>query len=232
MMSPSLTSEQLDAFRRLDACLLSNAIEKFHERLRNQGFVHDRVHCLTPHPHSMVGYAATIKIRGSEPPTTAGIYPDRTDWWDYILSLPAPRVLVIQDTESRSGLGALIGRVHINILRALDCVGVLTDGSVRDLPVAQSLGFYLFAASVSVSHAFVHIVDIGHPVEVGGLKIQSGELLHGDMHGVQSVPLAIVPRVLEVAARIDAWKRELIALCQSPDFSLEKLRAVITRERS
>jgi len=231
-MNSPLTPEQLEAFRHLDACLLANAIEKFQERLRNEGFIHNRVRCLTPHPQAMVGYAATLKIRGSEPPTAAGVYPDRTDWWDYIVAQPAPRVLVIQDTESRSGLGALIGRVHMNILRALNCIGVVTDGSVRDLPVAQNLGFHLFAGSVSVSHAFVHIVEIGAPVVIGGLRIHSGDLLHGDIHGVQSVPLAIAPRVLPVAAQIGAWKRKVIAVCQAPDFSLEKLRAVVSKEEA
>ena len=71
----------------------------------------------------MVGYAATIKIRGSAPPTADGPYPDRTDWWDYIVSLPAPRVVVVQDVATRPGLGSLVGAVHMNILRALHCVG-------------------------------------------------------------------------------------------------------------
>jgi regulator of RNase E activity RraA len=230
-MNALLTAEQLNSFGQLDACLLANAIEKFQQRLRNQGFVNQRVCCLTPQTHSMVGYAATIRIRGSEPPTAASEYPDRTDWWDYIAAQPVPRVLVIEDTESRPGLGALIGRVHMNILRALKCVGVVTNGSVRDIPAAQKLGFHLFAGSVSVSHAFVHIVEIGAPVEIGGLKIRSGDLLHGDIHGVQSIPLAIASRVLSIAAQIDAWKREVISVCHSPDFSLEKLRAVIAKER-
>ncbi len=137
----------------------------------------------------MLGYAATVKIRGSAPPTAAGPYPDRTDWWDYILSLPAPRVVVVQDVATQVGLGSLLGAVHVNILRALGCVGAVTNGSVRDLPAAEKLGFHLFAGSISVSHAYVHIVEFGTPVEIGGLKIQSGDLLHGDLHGVQSIPL-------------------------------------------
>ena len=121
------------------------------------------------------------------PPPTAR-YPDRTDWWDYILSLPAPRVVVVQDVATKVGLGSLLGAVHVNILRALGCVGAVTNGAVRDLPAAEKLGFQLFAGSVSVSHAYVHIVEFGTPVEIGGLKIQSGDLLHGDLHGVQSIP--------------------------------------------
>jgi len=228
-MNKLLTPGQLEALRRLDACTLANAIETFHERLRNEGFVDHTVRCLFPNFQPMVGYAATIKIRGSAPPTTRSPYRDRTDWWDYILSLPAPRVVVVQDVATRPGLGSLVGAVHMNILRALHCVSVVTNGSVRDIPAAESAGFHFFAGSVSVSHAYVHIVEIGGPVEIGGLKIKSGDLLHGDMHGVQSVPLEIAAEVPPVAAQITAKEQALIALCRSPKFTLEKLRAAVAR---
>jgi 4-hydroxy-4-methyl-2-oxoglutarate aldolase len=231
-MKTILTPDQLETLRRLDGCTLANAIETFHQRLSNEGFTNGTVRCLFPPLPPMVGYAATIKIRGSAPPTTDGRYPDRTDWWDYILSLPAPRVLVVQDAATQTGLGSLLGAVHINIIRALGCVGAVTNGSVRDIPVAESLGFPLFAGSISVSHAYVHIVEVGGAVEVAGLKIQSGDLLHGDLHGVQSIPLDIAGQISTVAERITAKEQELIALCQSKDFSIEKLRTAVTKDRS
>jgi len=229
-MNPPLTPEQLEALRRLDGCTLANAIETFHQRLRNEGFVDHTVRCLFPRLQPMLGYAATIKIRGSAPPTVAGPYTDRTDWWDYVLSLPAPRVVVSQDVATRPGLGSLVGAVHMSILQALGCVGVVTNGSVRDIPAAENAGFHFFAGNVSVSHAYVHIIEIGTPVEIGGLKIQSGELLHGDLHGVQSIPLEIAAQIPPVATRITAKEQELIAFCRSPEFSLAKLRAAVTNE--
>ncbi len=137
-MKAPLTSKQLEALRRLDACTVANAIETFHERLRNEGFMDHTVHCLFPRLQPMVGYAATVKIRGSAPPTAGEPYPDRTDWWDYIASLPVPRVVVVQDVATRPGLGSLVGAVHMNILRAIHCVGVVTNGSVRDIPAADA----------------------------------------------------------------------------------------------
>jgi regulator of RNase E activity RraA len=225
-----MTWEELEALQRLDACTLANAIETFHERLRNEGFVDHTVRCLFPRLPPMVGYAATIKIRGSAPPTAAAPYADRTDWWDYINTLPAPRVVVAQDVATRPGLGSLVGAVHMNILRALQCVGVVTNGAVRDIPASESAGFHLFSGGVSVSHAYVHIVEIGKPVEIGGLKIQSGDLLHGDLHGVQSIPLDVATRIPAVAAQITAKEQALIALCRSPGFSLDKLRAAVANE--
>jgi regulator of RNase E activity RraA len=229
-MKTPLAPEHLEALRRLDACTLANAIETFHARLRDEGFMDSSIRCLFPSLPPMLGYAATVKIRGSAPPTGDGAFSDRTDWWDHIASQPVPRIILIQDVATRPGLGALIGEVHMNILQALNCVGVVTNGSVRSIPAAERAGFHLFSGSVSVSHAYVHIIDIGAPVEIGGLKIQSGDLLHGDLHGVQSIPLGIAAQIPPIAARISVRKRELIALCQSSEFSLEKLRAAIAKE--
>ena len=228
-MNTPLAPEQLEALRRLDACTLANAIETFHERLRDEGFMDSAVRCLFPSLPPMLGYAATVKIRGSAPPIGDGAFPDRTDWWDHIASQPAPRIVVIQDVATRPGRGALVGEVHMSILQAINCAGVVTNGSVRSLPAAEHAGFHLFSGSVSVSHAYVHIIEIGTPVEIGGLKIRSGNLLHGDLHGVQSIPLGIAAQIPPIAAQISARKRELIALCHSPEFSLEKLRAAIAK---
>jgi 4-hydroxy-4-methyl-2-oxoglutarate aldolase len=222
-----LDAKLLEALRRLDAGTLANAIETFQKRLRNEGFVDHTIHCCCPRLEPMVGYAATLRIRGSAPPTAGGGYADRTDWWEYVLTLPEPRVAVVQDIAERPGLGALVGAVHMNILRALHCVGVVTNGAVRDLPAAESAGFHYFAGSLAVSHAYVHIVGIGAPVEIGGLKIQSGDLLHGDAHGVQTIPLDIAAQIPPVAAQIAAKEQAIIALCRSPDFSLDRLRAII-----
>ncbi len=232
-MKPSpLSAEELEALRQLDACTVANAIETFHERLRNEGFANGTVRCLFPQLGTMLGYAATVKIRGSSPPTADGPFPDRTDWFDYIQSLPSPRVVVVQDAAARVGLGSLLGAVHMNILHALGCVGAVTNGSVRDLPAAQDLGFKLFTGSVAVSHAYIHIIEFGGPVEIAGLKIHSGDLLHGDQHGFQNIPLDIARRVPEAAARILEQEQTLIALCRSREFSLEKLRAAVAGQRS
>src|SRR5262249_29167635 len=112
-MNTPLSPEQLEALRRLDASVLANAIETFQERLRNEGYMDNSVRSLFPHLHPMVGYAATIQIRGSAPPMMDGPYPDRTDWWDYVLSVPAPRVAVVQDVSTRPGVGSLVGAVHM-----------------------------------------------------------------------------------------------------------------------
>jgi len=210
---------------------VSNAIERLDVRLRNEGFTDISVRCLSPELPPMVGYAATGRIRTTAAPTARYWYYERMDFWEYLATIPAPRIIVVEDMDGHPGLGALFGEVHAQIGRALGCIGYVTNGAVRDLPGIERTGFHLFAGGVAVSHAYAHVVDFGGPVEVGGLRVNPGDLLHGDLHGVVSVPAAIAAQVPKVAAELLAQERELIQLCQSAHFSMEKLRRQIERTR-
>jgi regulator of RNase E activity RraA len=119
-MTKILGDEFLHRLRRLDACALANAIESFDARLRNEGFVNHTVRSLFPELAPMVGHAATVRIRGSSPPTVGCEYPEKTYWLDYLSSLPSPRVVVIQDTATQPGLCSLIGEVLIALCRSAD----------------------------------------------------------------------------------------------------------------
>jgi 4-hydroxy-4-methyl-2-oxoglutarate aldolase len=226
MRTEPLAPTVLEHLRRLSTCVVASAIEGFRVRLPNTGFTDSSVRCMFEDRLPMVGYAATARIRSARPPMEGrGYYYYRTDWWNHILSLPAPRVVVIQDVDDTPGLGAFIGEVNANILLALGCVGLVTNGAVRDLNEVHLTRFQMFAGNVSVSHAYAHVFDFGGTLEVGGLKIQPGDLIHGDRHGVQTIPLGIAAQVPAAGQDILQHRRHLIGLCRSPDFSIEKLRA-------
>ena len=171
----------------------------------------------------VVGYAATYRVRSSDPPVTGNEYFDRTDWWTDIDRLPLPRIAVIQDLDPAPGSGACVGEVHAAILKALHCNGVITNGAVRDLPAVARLDFPMFAPFVAVSHAYMHVVNYGGPVEVFGLRVRAGDLLYGDCHGVISIPLEIAAQLPEAAARIRSKEERIVQVCQSPHFSTQKL---------
>lgn len=192
-------------------------------RLRNEGFVSGTAKCQFPDLGSMVGYAVTGRIRTATPPMTHRCYYDRMDWWNYVASLPEPRVMVLQDADPAPSVGAFVGEIHATIGVALKCVGCVTNGAVRDLPAVKAMGFQMFAGSVSVSHSYAHIIEFGEPVEIGGLKISPGDLIHGDRHGLLTIPSSIAAEVPEEASKIIQEERELIEFCRSPQFSLEEL---------
>ncbi len=224
-MTGILSPAELEALRRINTPTIANAIETFNLRPRNQGYMSPEVRCLFPDLGVMVGYAVTAKMM-AEQPAAEGEEASRFDYWDYILTMPAPRIAVIQDLDRRPAIGSFWGEVNANIHRALGCVGAITNGGVRDLDEVRALGFHLFAAETVVSHAYVHLVDFGGPVEVGGLLVKPGDLIHADKHGAIIIPHEIAHEVAAAAARVEAAERKIIDYCQSSDFSVEQLKAL------
>lgn len=225
-MTASLVLSKADfrKLQKLDTCSVSNAIERLKGRLRNEGSISpSTLHCLFPNRPPMLGYAVTGRMRSTTPPTVGRAYHENMNWWRYVASIPEPRVMVVEDVDERPGSGALVGELHAAIALALNCVGYVTNGSVRDLPALAAMDFQLFAGSVAVSHMYAHISEHGHPVEIGGLKVSPGELIHGDRHGVHSIPLSIAPEIPGMVSEILREERQLRELCQSPQFSLRRL---------
>ena len=211
----------LEAIRELTTPTVSNAIEKFGLRPWNQGFMSPEIRCLLPELGVAVGYAVTARYAARERPAKPG---SRYEFWKYILTFPEPRIVVMEDLDTPPGVGAYFGEVQTTIHKRLGCAGVVTNGCVRDIDEVRALRFHYFAAGLCVSHAYVHLVDFGTPVKIGGLEVKSGDIIHADQHGVLSVPKDIVAGIPEAAQQVADREAKIMGTCSKPDFSLEKLR--------
>lgn len=220
----TLTADKLDALKRFSTPTISNAIEMFDIRPRNEGFLGSQVRCLFPALGRMVGYAFTAAISADLPAKGFRVV-QRHEYWQASKAAPTPRIAVIQDLDNPPGLGSFWGEVNSNIHRALGFIGTVTNGGARDLDEMEALGFFTFAGAVSVSHSYVHLVDFGSPVRVGGQVIHPGDLLHGDRHGVIVIPSQIAGALAETAAEVEAAEQKLIGYCKSPAFTPEGLKS-------
>ena len=138
---------------------------------------------------------------------------------------------MIKDLDYPNAIGSFWGEVNGNIHKALGCVGTVTDGGVRDLDEVEELGFHFFASDVLVSHAYVHLEAIGCPVNIGGVEVRPGDLIHGDKHGVITIPSEIAARIADASTQMEDWERPIIEHCQSPDFNLDTLQELMSRPR-
>ncbi len=226
-MYQTISKETMEALGKIDTPSICNAIEGFNVRGKEEGFMLPEIKGVFRTLPPAVGYAVTGVISAVQP---EGRNVSREDWWDLIVSVPEPRFIVLHDIDNPP-LGAYWGEVQGNIHKALGAVGVATDGTVRDIDEVEALGFQFFAKEISASHAYVHLVEIGIPVTVGGLTVKTGDLLHGDKHGVTSIPFEIAEQIPAMVDTIADYEQKTIGLCQSPDFSLEALKEVakITR---
>jgi len=219
-MAANLTKEDLEALRKWPTCAISNGIELFNIRPRNEGSMLSEIKCQFPDMGIMIGYAVTGVISAD---TSEGRRVPPHEWWELIKKTPEPRVVVLHDVD-RPVVGSFWGEVNGNIHKALGCAGVVTDGSVRDLDEVKDIGFQFFSSCVTVSHAYVHLVEIGAPVKVGGLWVKPGDLLMGDKHGVMKVPLEIAKDVPKACQMMEDWERKVINFCKSKEFSTEGLK--------
>jgi regulator of RNase E activity RraA len=224
-----LSEDLLTALARYDSPTLANAIETFDIQPRDVGFADSRIRCMFPELGRMVGYAATATIvaRGAPGPDWAGV--GNTGLYAYVRTIPAPRVVVVKDLDNPKAHGSLWGEVHATIFGALGCVGCVTDGSVRDLDEARAMGFHFFAAGPSVSHAYVRVETVGDPVEIGGLEVAPGDLLHADQHGVLKIPPEIAAELPAAADRVIETEQALLRWVRSDEFDPDRLAEMRAR---
>ena len=223
-----LTAVELAALGRFDAPTVANAIETLNVRSRSAGFMRPEIRSIFPELGVMVGYAVTARIRAAQPPAEGEPVAANFDWWNFLLKAPRPRVVVIQDLDEPPAVGSFWGEVQANIHRALGCVGTVTNGGVRDLAEVGPLGFHFFAQHVVVSHAYVHMVDFGGAVEVGGVTVRTGDLIHADRHGVQTVPPDVARQLPAAVEKVVARERRIIDYCKSPEFTPEGLKKLMS----
>jgi regulator of RNase E activity RraA len=226
-----LPASLLEALGRYDTPTICNALEIVAPHRRLIGFTTKPLVCPFPDLSPIVGYARTATIRA----TSASGLPaaeqqkQRIAYYEYVGTGPGPRINVIQDIDGADiGFGAFWGEVQSNVHKALGCLGVVTDGSIRDIP-QWAQGFQALAGSIGPSHAYVHADSFGGQVRVAGMTVHSGDLIHADRHGAVVIPLEVAARVPDAAELCGRRETPILEIARSKDFSLEKLKEALKR---
>jgi 4-hydroxy-4-methyl-2-oxoglutarate aldolase len=220
--APTLTAAELEPLRKYCTPTIANAIEIFNVRSRELGFLPHTIRCLLPQIGPIVGYAVTSKTIAAKL-KPGEVDPDLLgDYLRYVDAMPGPKIAVGQDLDNPAGLGAQFGEVTATIHQKLGCVGHITSGCPRDLDEVAALGFALFGLNPCVSHAFVRLVEFGTTLDMCGVPIQAGDLLHADKHGVCVIPHEVAPKLAAACAEVERQERPLLEICRKADFSLEE----------
>ncbi len=230
-MNPPISPEELAALAQFDTPTICNALELIMPERRALGF--NRKPRLAPLATAkpVVGYARTVMIRSREPyPRSKAEARDmRLRYYDYIAQAPRPSLCVMQDVDGAdAGFGCFWGEVQSNLHKALGCIGVVTDGAVRDIDVWAE-DFFVLAGSVMPSHAHVDVVATGHPVNVAGMVVSSDDIVHADRHGAVVIPLAAVRQLPEAAMTLARREKVVLDACKSPNFTAAALRDIFAR---
>ena len=222
------TRSHLDFLQSIDTPTVCNLIEIVAPERRGFGYTIKHLHCPFPELPPIVGFAKTVTFKAKDAvPLGQGSYMQkRFDYLDYVASPPQPGVMVMEDLDGEYvGYGAFWGEVQSNVHKALGCLGVVTNGSVRDIPMIAP-GFQMLAGSLSPSHAYTHVEDFGIPVTVHGMKVNSGDLIHADQHGAVVVPLEIIPRMKAALDDLNAREARIIKAAKEVG-TVEAIKAAI-----
>jgi len=207
--SAPLPASLLEALGRYDTPTICNAMEVVAPERRLIGYTTKPLVCPFPDLPPMVGYARTVTIRSvlkSDLPA-AEQAKRRIEYYEYMGIGHGPRITV-----------------H----KALGCLGVITDGSIRDIP-QWAPGFQALAGSIGPSHAWVHAENFGGEVRVAGMTVRNDDLIHADSHGAIVIPHDIAAKIPDAAELCGRRETPILEIARSPDFTLEKLKVALKK---
>ena len=186
-MGPGQQVNPIAYLKTVDTPTLANAIEELNVRPRSEGFAPLGIRCLFPEMGRMVGYAVTAQVEtvSRMTPADKNIF---CELFSAVEASPKPAVVVMQEIGSAPEFATHCGEVMATIFTRFGAIGVVSDAGVRDIPEVRALGMHYFARGAVPSHASFHIVRAGVPVQIAGLVVTPGDILHGDENGLISVP--------------------------------------------
>ncbi|HSQ58682.1 MAG TPA: RraA family protein [Gemmata sp.] len=199
-MTPAdIPSSVLDELRKYDTPTVCNVIELLECRSRIAGYMDGRIQAYYPKLPPMVGFATTATFRAGAPPRGGDTYMGLGEQVERIAPIPWPKVVVFQDLDDPP-VAATFGEIMATTYKAFGCVGLITSGAGRDIDQCEPLNFPCFTAGTICSHGYTQIVELEVPVRVGGVWVNTGDLLHGDRNGVTTIPLELAELVAEGCA--------------------------------
>jgi regulator of RNase E activity RraA len=232
-MSEVSKEEIIEELKKIDTPTISNVVAtypkrdicmKLYDAWYGEWYTDTTVKCIYPNMKPVVGHVATVVFcEESERYTGVG----RWRLPEHINGTDKPVVLVAEqqfppELSKRVGL---FGEMMTTRYKALNVVGVVTNGPMRDVDAIEPLGVQYFASGVTPGHGDMMIKSVGEPVTVGGMRVMPGDMVHMDLHGVVKFPSDKAGEVLKRAKKLLEDEAESASFFMDPDFTLEKWKA-------
>ena len=221
----------ISALAAFDTPTVCNALEVVLPATRAQGYTTRPAHCGFPAMRPVVGFARTARIRARHAPWLPAerLVALRHDYYRYIDAGRKPSIVLIEDLDGLdAGYGAFWGEVQSAIHLGLGALGLVTNGSVRDID-QWAPGFQFLAGSVGPSHAYAHVVEFGGEVDVLGMRVRSGDIVHADRHGAVVVPASAVARLPAAARQVAEREARILEVARAPGSTAERLIEIFSR---
>lgn len=155
----------------------------------------------------IVGIAVTGKVTPLNEPNSKI---DFNDLYVNVKKSEFPVIVVLEDVEKEKGRAAIIGDVMANMARVLGAVGMVAEGSVRDIPGIKKANMPVWGTGRVPGHGPFNLIETQTSVVVSKLKIDPGDLLIADEDGITRIPLEIAEETLEKCEAVRKKESEMM----------------------
>jgi len=169
-------------------------------------------------------------LRVVGPALTVKVFPGDNLMVHKSLDIAQPGDVVVVDA-SASSLTAVLGDLVSTKARHRGIGGFVVDGLIRDLPAVQALGdFPVFARGVTpIGPLHRGPGEVGHPIACGGIVVNPGDIIVGDLNGVVVVPRDIAEELLGRLTDRKAAEADYTAAVARGDFDNSWVDALLER---
>ena len=232
-MAKAPTTDVFAGLREIDTPTITNVVATYPKNPLCLGlynpwtenwYTDTSIRCIYPEKGAIVGYAVTC-VFGLPDPNYAG----RLSFMDVVDARDAmkkPTILVIQQKwpahlMSKAGLA---GEIMVTSMKAVGCIGMVSNGPSRDIDAIRRLDFQLLLGGVTAGHGDMAVQAVNVPVSVGGMDVAPGELIHMDENGAVKFPADKAEQVLENARKMLEGEAEHLARLRAAT-NAEEVRA-------
>jgi len=213
----------IEYLRTVDTPTLSNAVEELSVRPRTEGFAPLSIRCLFPEFGRMTGFAVTAQVETMTQMGTRAA-PRFHELFEAIHKCPKPAIVVLQEIGAHRDYAAHTGEIMATISQRLGAIGIVSDCGVRDIPEVRALKMHYFARGAVASHAHYRVVAAGEPVQIEGMVVQPGDVLHGDENGLMVVPNCDWEALKKAVDKVRSTERALLEYVRGDTFTMDGLR--------
>jgi 4-hydroxy-4-methyl-2-oxoglutarate aldolase len=205
-LPPADGSTLLARLAALDSCALSDALDG----LGRPGVL-TGLGPLWPVPRVVAGRVRTLRVGPKEP----GSGPTVHLGTQLVVTARRGEVVLI-DAGGRTDVSSWGGILSTAAAQA-GVAGIVIDGACRDIGESQQLGLPVFGRAVVPTSARGRIVQLGmdEPIVVCGVPVRTGDLVVADVCGAVVVPAELAEQAVELAERIAARERDMVAAVRS-----------------
>jgi len=224
----------IEELRDFDTALLANTIGYIDHTPTHEWYMAGTIRSLTPAIEPTVGVAFTCELDSSSPNDESS--PDEYaqkgfgfyDQLEAIKSSGVPAVWVVKAVGSRPEHECILGDGMAKELFAAGCIGAVTDGGARDIKGCLTVPFAVYARGTTIHHCALRFHSFGQPINVGGITVRPGDVIHANCEGVIRIPPGCLGILAERATAMRGFEHEAHRAFRSTDWSPAEKREFVT----